>query len=291
MATLQGDASNNPAQEEKKAPSNLTQRVLTIVILGPLALLLVLAGDWVFAAAVIAIAAIGVTEFYLLAQGRPAQGSTVIGLPAVIAIGIAYYLGQAQWALPILILSVVLTIIIKTLSHRGLNRAVAQALTTALGVLYIGFPTGFLIAIRMMPDGILWIFLILALTWGTDITAYVGGRLFGKHQLAPTISPKKTVEGAIFGYFGGFIPSLILLAVANRLNLATLLIIALGPIIAILGDLLESWLKRRFGVKDSHVRGLNIFPGHGGVLDRVDALIAVTTFCYFALWLAQSLTL
>lgn len=291
MATLQGDASNNSAPKEQKAPSNLTQRILTIVILGPLALLLVVAGDWIFAAGVIAIAAIGVIEFYLLAHDRPAQGSTVIGLPAVIAVGLVYQLRQAQWALPILALALLLTILYKTFSHHDLNRPVMQGLTTALGILYIGFPTGFLISIRGMPDGFIWILMILTLTWGSDIFAYIGGRLFGRHPLAPTISPKKTVEGAIVGYFGGFIPSFILLVVVSQLSLATLLIILLGPIVAILGDLLESWMKRRFGAKDSHVRGLNIFPGHGGVLDRVDALIAVTTFCYFALWFTQLMTI
>ncbi len=290
MATLQGDASNNSARKEQKAPSNLTQRIMTVVILGPLALLLVVAGDWVFAVGVIAVAAIGITEFYLLAQDRPSQGSTLFGVPAVIAIGIANQLGVSHWALLILALAVLLTLIVKTLSHRDLKRAAGQALTTATGILYIGFPVGFLISVRMMPDGFVWVLLILALTWGSDIFAYIGGRLFGRHPLAPTISPKKTVEGAIVGYFGGSIPSILLLQATGKLSLATLLIALIGPIIAILGDLLESWIKRKFGVKDSHLHGLNIFPGHGGVLDRVDALIAVTTFCYFALLLARPVT-
>ncbi|MBE2184110.1 MAG: phosphatidate cytidylyltransferase [Anaerolineae bacterium] len=290
MATLQGDASNNSARKEQKAPSNLTQRIMTVIILGPLALLLVVAGGWVFAVGVIAVAAVGVTEFYLLAQDRPAQGSTLFGVLAVIAIGSAYQLEVGHWALPILALAVILTLIVKMLSHRDLKRAAGQALTTATGILYIGFPVGFLISVRMMPDGFVWVLLILALTWGSDIFAYIGGRLFGRHPLAPTISPKKTVEGAIVGYFGGAVPSLLLLQAASQLNPATLLISLFGPIIAILGDLLESWIKRKFGVKDSHVHGLNIFPGHGGVLDRVDALIAVTAFCYFALLLARPVT-
>jgi phosphatidate cytidylyltransferase len=127
--------------------------------------------------------------------------------------------------------------------------------------------------------------LIFALTWGTDSLAYIGGRLWGKTLLAPHISPKKTREGALVGIIGGIVPGILILLASDKLTVPLVLLVAVGPFIAILGDLVESGLKRAFGVKDSHIYGLNILPGHGGVLDRVDALILVTFFCYVYLHL------
>jgi phosphatidate cytidylyltransferase len=284
MATIPSDNSVAVVvQPGSKAPSNLKMRVLTILIVAPIALLLVIAGGWIFALAITALAAVGAAEFYLLADKRPDQGSTVFGVPAVILVALSFQVGLAQWSPVILLIAFAATFLWKTFTHHDTRRASQQALMTGFGILYLGFPTGFLIAIRNLEDGLLWIMVILVLTWGTDTLAYVGGRLFGRHKLAPIISPKKTVEGAVIGYFGGFVSALILLIATNKLSGGALVLIAVGPIVAILGDLMESWLKREFGAKDSHMRGLNIFPGHGGVLDRVDALIMVTVLTFLCI--------
>src|SRR5690606_17236083 len=99
--------------------------------------------------------------------------------------------------------------------------------------------------------------------WGSDTFAYLGGRFFGKTKLAPVLSPKKTVEGAIIGIFGGIIPATLVLFLGEQLTTGSFLLVCAGPFAAIGGDLFESALKRYFGVKDSHIAGLNIFPGHG----------------------------
>ena len=267
----------------RKQRSNLTQRIVTALVLAPVVLILVLWGGWAFAIGVALAAVIAALEFYLLAENRPEQGSALIGTPMVLSLVLIYQGGRPDlWPL-VLIAGSLLTILIEFVRHPHTpRRNFRQLLMTLFGVFYIGFPAAFLVAIRNFEgDGLMWLAVVLALTWGTDIMAYVGGRLWGKHKLAPRISPKKTVEGAVVGYLGGALSSLAILAYAGEVTLPSLVLIAIGPIVAILGDLFESALKRAFQVKDSHIAGFNVLPGHGGVLDRVDALIWVTVLVYF----------
>jgi phosphatidate cytidylyltransferase len=267
----------------RKQPSNLTQRIITTVVFAPVVLFLVLQGGWWFAIGVAIAAVIAALEFYLLAENRPEQGSALIGTPMVLSLVLIYQGGRPELWPFVLIAGSLLTIIIEFIRHPHTpRRNFRQLLMTLFGVFYIGFPAAFLVAIRNFEgDGLIWLAVVLALTWGTDIMAYVGGRLWGKHKLAPRISPKKTVEGAVIGYLGGALSSLAILAYAGEISPASFVLIAVGPIVAILGDLFESALKRAFQVKDSHIAGFNVLPGHGGVLDRIDALIWVTVLVYF----------
>ncbi|WP_456397767.1 phosphatidate cytidylyltransferase [Desulfurobacterium sp.] len=123
-----------------------------------------------------------------------------------------------------------------------------------------------------------WRFLVflISIVWSVDTLAYLTGRYFGKHKLAPSISPKKTVEGSIGGSIGGTIISLI---VGIKLGIISYSATAVGTLFALtiisqIGDLFESYLKRYFGVKDSG----NSIPGHGGIFDRLDSSIAVAPF-------------
>jgi phosphatidate cytidylyltransferase len=269
------------AEAAKLPPSNLTQRILTGIVVTPFVVLAVIAGGLAFALLVTAFAVIGVVEFYILARNRPSQGSVLIGVPTLVVVILAFYMGEPLLWVTALIVSSAVTFILETLRHhKDVRRSIFQVGMTLAGVLYIGFPSGFLVSLRLQPDGVLWILLILVLTWGTDSFAYIGGRLWGKTKLAPAISPKKTLEGAVVGIIGGIIPALILLAAADRVQLSTLVVVVIAPFLAILGDLVESGLKRFFQVKDSHVAGLNILPGHGGILDRIDGLLLVTVFTY-----------
>jgi len=147
---------------------------------------------------------------------------------------------------------------------------ITQRPPLALGTIYAGLPVLSLLLIRHQQDGLLYAFWAMALVWMTDIGAYFAGRAIGGAKLAPAISPNKTWAGliggmvlaALFGILMHFVYGL-----ALRLTLAS-------PLLAVLaqaGDLYESWLKRRAGVKDSG----NILPGHGGVLDRIDGLVPV----------------
>jgi phosphatidate cytidylyltransferase len=276
------------ATPTKKQPSNLTQRIVTSLVLAPVVIALVVLGGWPFAIAVALAAVIAALEFYLLAENRPEQGSALVGVVAVFALVLVYQLGQPQYWPVVLGLSVLVTLVVEFIRHpREPVRNLRQTVMTLFGIFYIGFPAAFLVAIRGFNDGLVWLLLVLALTWGTDIMAYIGGRLWGHTKLAPRISPKKTVEGAVVGYLGGALTSLIILAAASVLTPAALVLVLVGPVVAILGDLFESALKRAFRVKDSHIHGFNILPGHGGVLDRVDALIWVTVLCYVYILIFQ----
>jgi phosphatidate cytidylyltransferase len=142
--------------------------------------------------------------------------------------------------------------------------------TLAAGTLYVGLPILALLLIRHQAEGIVFTLWALALVWMCDIGAYFAGRTFGGPKLAPAISPNKTWAGLIGGVAAASLFGALMHAFYGlpwRLTLAT-------PVLAVLaqgGDLFESWLKRRAGVKDSG----NILPGHGGILDRLDGLVPV----------------
>ena len=160
-----------------------------------------------------------------------------------------------------------------------------QVGTTLCGVFYIAFPAAFLISLRNAPqDGVIWLFVVYAITWGTDTFAYVFGKTFGRTKLAPLISPNKTVEGAIGGILGAWIPAFCLLLFTGAFEPKLIPMIVAGPFLAVSGDLFESALKRFFRVKDSYVAGFNVFPGHGGVLDRIDALVWVASWVFLYLF-------
>lgn len=140
-----------------------------------------------------------------------------------------------------------------------------------LSSFYIGAPMMCLFYLRNLPeDGLIAILVTLLLVWTTDIAAYFFGRRFGKRKLAPNISPGKTWAGLVGGVTCAVVLSLLLTLItpSPRLFLA----VVLGLVVALVsqfGDLFESWLKRRVGIKDSG----HLIPGHGGVLDRVDGLL------------------
>jgi phosphatidate cytidylyltransferase len=150
----------------------------------------------------------------------------------------------------------------------------------AFGVLYVAWLPSHLISIRQLHEGIFLVFFLFAVTWANDMAAYYSGTLWGRHYMAPVISPKKTWEGALGGLGGSltvacvcwawFLPSL---SLRDALIVSCLLGVA-----APLGDLCESMLKRSAGVKDSGA----LIPGHGGLLDRIDSLIfTIPAFYYY----------
>ncbi|MEG2054521.1 MAG: phosphatidate cytidylyltransferase, partial [Oscillospiraceae bacterium] len=149
-------------------------------------------------------------------------------------------------------------------------------------------------------DGVFVIMIIFAFAWGGDGIAYFAGRKFGKHKLSPSISPNKTVEGAVGAVFGSMIIGVLITVVctyikpileglpqARQLGIGVYLaIIPLGAICAVLGmagDLFASSIKRQMEIKDYG----NIFPGHGGILDRFDSLILITPFILSVLYIVK----
>lgn len=261
--------------------SNFTVRLLTAIVLIPIGLVGARIGGVIWTAMLSIVVIVAAIEFYLMASGRWSQGSAVTGVPMALGVLLAFHVENAILVPVVIGIGAVLTFVWEYLRHPSdLNQCLWQAITTVAGVLYVGVPIGAMIALRNKPDGFLWIIVLLAVTWGTDTFAYFGGRAFGRRKLAPKLSPKKTIEGAIVGVIGGILPALLFLAVGDKITVPALIMICLAPLVAIGGDLFESALKRFFEVKDSHVAGLNLIPGHGGVLDRIDALLMVSFFFY-----------
>ena len=266
--------------------TELRVRLITASILTPVAILASLAGGWLFLCLVLPVMCIGMLEFYVMEKDTKMQGSSLTGIPTGIAIVLAFYLGlDWLWQLA-LILCIVLTLVLEFARHpKQIGRALAQIGTTLCGVIYIALPAAFLISLRNLPgDGLIWLFVVYAITWGTDTFGYVFGKVFGKTKLAPLISPNKTVEGAIGGILSAWIPAFCILLFSGALQPILIPMVVLGPVLAISGDLFESALKRFFRVKDSYVAGFNVFPGHGGVLDRIDALVWVATWVFLYLY-------
>jgi len=163
---------------------------------------------------------------------------------------------------------------------RGDRDGLGRVAAAVFPMLYLGLPIGALIAIRSMrgPEGL---FLLMLTVMVSDTAQYYSGRMFGRTPLAPAISPKKTVEGAA----GGFVCGVLLMAIGGAWwlpNVSWLIRSLLGAVIVALGiagDLFESMLKRSAGVKDSSA----LIPGHGGVLDRIDALLFAAPIYYVVL--------
>ena len=255
-------------------------RVLSGAVLIALAVAAVwFASDTLFLLIAVAFAAVAVVE--LVGLGR-ASGMPIPMAPSVIAgCLVAAVVGSPfPFALEACLMTALVGIALTTLSEwRGGAGALAAVASALFPALYVGLPIGAIVALRA-DRGPRVLFLLMLTVIVSDTAQYYTGRLMGRRPLAPLASPKKTVEGAVGGVVFGTTAFTILgnwwlpIAVPLRIGLG-LTIVALG----IAGDLFESMLKRSAGVKDSSA----LIPGHGGVLDRIDALLFAAPIYYVVL--------
>jgi phosphatidate cytidylyltransferase len=240
---------------------NLTDRVLSGMVMGPLVIALVLFGGWVFDIAAAAAAAVGLGEWLRLVTGR----AMVWGYALPAALILAYRMGGITAGLAVLVL---LTICLFLLGARpGVKRA-----ELAFGLPYVGLTLLALSWLRNSAEaGLHLVLFVILVIWATDIGAFFAGRTFGGPRLAPRISPNKTWSGFAGGLvLAGMAGLAWAVATQGAAGFANAVLIAVVLSVAGQGgDLFESAAKRRFGVKDSG----NLIPGHGGMLDRIDALL------------------
>lgn len=165
-------------------------------------------------------------------------------------------------------------------TQHSIEKRVSSLASWTVGVLYCGVFTG-VVSLGVKRFGVNYFIALLILSFATDTFAYLGGRLVGKHPLAPLISPKKTLEGSLVGLIcGAGIGAFFLTTLPNKSPLFVLLLACVATsLFSQVGDLFESMIKRHSGVKDSG----RILPGHGGILDRIDGLLFAGPVIY--LWM------
>ena len=296
----------------------LTRRIVFGVIAAPLAIAILLYGDWPLAGLLAIVSALAASEFFRIARTAGVQpfeniGTAISGLiPLLVHARVLRIYDPAGRVGPLsLIALLLLALLALSIWTRGVTgKPLGSVAATVFGIAYTGGMLSFGYAIRYhdyasapaqmtigsrtveVAAGALLLLLPVFATWASDIGAYAVGRTMGRHKLIPSVSPGKTVEGAI----GGLLASMLVagmytafvLRPAAHLGfryppLGVLIFGALMSVAAQIGDLAESLLKREAGVKDSS----NLIPGTGGILDRLDSLIFVmpVTFVLFSFML------
>jgi phosphatidate cytidylyltransferase len=274
------------------AQSNLAVRLATGFIGAPLILLLLYLGPaWGWAVFCAVATVIGAYELFGMTHpGDPLGRGTGVALSLAVY-GLLWFVGGDARALLAVVLLLPFVGTLLVLVRLGdIHTAAVRVMANVFGPLYVGGGLGAVVLLRRDGDvlgvhaGAGFVVLALSLSWASDTGAYFAGRFLGKHKLYEAVSPKKTVEGAL----GGLAASVASALVAHFWFLPELPLVG-GVALAIVGgglgqagDLGESLLKRSFGVKDSG----GIVPGHGGILDRVDALLVTGVMTYlYMIWL------
>lgn len=251
---------------------NLALRIASALVLLPGVIFLLLQGGLWSAVLIGAAAAICAAEYYriTLKHLSPAGWAAVLAaflLPLYPHLSPQRAGDLALWTIAVFFLLAWSYELI----HGPLDQAVIFASHLVTGLLYAALGLTALSALRRGPDGRQWVFCVLIATWGNDTCAYFVGRFLGRHKLYPEVSPHKTWEGLIGGMGGSLVGMLIARATFfPALSIGDCIAVGLATgVVGPIGDLCESMLKRAYHVKDSS----QIIPGHGGLLDRIDALI------------------
>ena len=265
---------------------SLTWRMVSAGVALPLLLLIIWLGAVWLTTLVALAAALGVLEYYRLLRDRALPLLTTAGLLWAVLFVVNGHAG-GDWVLRAAALVVAgslpfLILCLPTFHSPGLAK---EWFLTILGPLYLGITLSYAVLLRQLDQGAQWLGLALFTAFATDTTAYFVGRALGRHLMIPRISPGKTWEGAAAGLIAG-IGTALLLSVLLDLPLALWEAALLGSgvsLLAQLGDLLESALKRYAHAKDAG----KLIPGHGGLLDRLDSVVLGLVLVYYgARWIA-----
>jgi phosphatidate cytidylyltransferase len=281
-----------------KQMADLKRRLLVSSILGCIITLLIAFStsafvNWLLMFSVAALAAIGIWEYAQLATHKGVQPATRWMVAAAVAEVFALcaslvFVDFPQF--PVLVLAIAMTLFF-LLHFRDAKNALVTIAVELFGVAYVAAPLGLMLGVLypiahhgIPQEGRWWLVYLILVTKITDVGAYFVGRLWGKTQLCPNLSPKKTVEGAVAGFIAAVLASVLIHFVGEEFfgghfSLSFSESIWLGMLIGVfgqIGDLAESLLKRDAVVKDS-----NTLPGLGGVLDMVDSLLFTTPIVYF----------
>jgi len=265
--------------ERRNQRSDLGARILAAVPMVALAIVLVAAGGWVFTAGLFVLAVMALRElFTMYARARPA---VLGGIVALAGLMVAAHAGGASTVLLAFVTAIPVIFLLGLAQPR---RAGVAGMTIAIfGVAWIGLAFAHAVLLRDLPHGGGVVVVVLVATFLGDTGAYIGGRAFGRRKLAPSISPNKSVEGLIIGIVVGTIGAWFAGLYDDWLTGVDALILGISvALIAPIGDLFESYVKREADTKDSG----SVFGAHGGVLDRLDA-VAFSVVVGYYVWKAM----
>ena len=294
------------AREPEKArwrPSNLVLRLVTTAILVPPVLWICYLGGLWYVGMVIVFSSIAINEFYGFIAAKGGTPNRLLGTLAAAALPLIVYVGDAFLATSFMT-AVLLTVMLLQLTHAQIREAMMSISATFFGVFYVGWLLAHAVSVRFIAGdlssryptlefdpqlGFFFIIFCLVAAVVSDTGAYFVGRKLGRRKLAPAISPNKTLEGALGGVLAGALCCLLTKFVfdeiipgglSNELTYtAAGLFGAVLAVVGVLGDLVESVLKRDAHLKDAG----RILPGVGGVLDRIDSALLVIPVMYYML--------
>ena len=288
-------------QPSRWKPSNLTLRLLTAAVLAPPVVWLCYVGGLAFVLVTTLFIAVGVNEFYDFISAKGARPQRLLGVLAASGVPLIVYLGSPFVATSF-VTAFLLTVMILQLTKAQVTEAIASVSATFFGVFYVGWLLSHAVFLRFVDQtlvtygavphpqtGFFYVLFCLTVSTLCDTGAYFVGRRYGRRKLAPAISPNKTIEGALGGFVAGALGALGVKFVFDYLipgqisaDLSWAAAGAFGLVlsaVAILGDLVESVLKRDADLKDAG----RILPGVGGVLDRIDSALMTFPVMYYLL--------
>lgn len=270
---------------------DLTKRLLTAAVVVPVLILCFWEGTWSLLIFVTVVTLVGVHEFFDLQEKKAIPSFRGTGVVAALALNVVAFVFGLQGAAVFLSVLAGL-LVLSTLLGPYQDTALQRVAGTLFPQVYIVLLMAHYYFIRQtvmrfdltplnIDDGFILIILVVGLTFLSDTGGYLGGKYFGKHLLAPAISPKKTWEGAAGGLLASLLTALLAHVVFQiQTSVFPLLVIAcVVQVVGMIGDLAESQLKRSAGVKDTGT----LFPGHGGALDRLDSLVFSGPAAYYVI--------
>jgi phosphatidate cytidylyltransferase len=265
------------ARRERRQRSDLGPRVLAALPAIAFAILIIVQGGWVFALGVLALGILALGELSVMfSRVRPPMLAGMLAVAGMVVAAQQY--GETKQVLMAVAASFPVAFFVALMRPRRENVSWALA-ATYFSVLWVGLPLVYAVLLRDLPHGDGLIVDVLIATFLGDTAAYFGGRGWGRTPLAPRISPNKTLEGAVAGFFGATAAFWFAGLYQDWLSGRDAIVIgAFVALAAPIGDLFESLVKRDLGVKDSG----RFFGPHGGVLDRLDAVFFTVVAGYFA---------
>ncbi len=259
------------------------QRLLSGIVLVILAVFIFYEGGIVTLLATGIISLIGVFEL-LRVIGVEKAVFGVICYTATVLYYLLLLMGLDQYVIPLMIVVLILLMTVYVFTYPRYH--VNQVAIAFFAMFYVTIMLSCIYLIRNLDGGGFMIVLVFLSSWGNDTLAYCAGRLFGKHKMAPVLSPKKTVEGGIGGVIGAGLLGLIFGFIVKpyimfeyNVPVTFALVCMAGALISIVGDLGASAVKRNYEIKDYS----NLIPGHGGILDRFDSVIFTAPIIYYML--------